>query len=86
MGLGMQRIKLLFFATLRERVGMRTLELEVADRSTVKDLKEQLANTYPNLRESLQSVLIAVNHEYALDDAPLPPNAEVALFPPVSGG
>lgn len=30
--------------------------------------------------------LIAVNREYVFDAAPIPPDAEVALFPPVSGG
>jgi len=30
--------------------------------------------------------LVAVNKEYAPDEAAIPRNAEVALFPPVSGG
>lgn len=31
-------------------------------------------------------MLISVNQEYVLDDAILPEAAEIALFPPVSGG
>jgi molybdopterin converting factor small subunit len=34
----------------------------------------------------MASVLFTINREYAFDDALVPPNAEVALFPPVSGG
>ena len=82
----MNRIKLLFFATLRDRVGMRSMEWDVPVDMTVKELKDQLSEEYPNLRDSMMSVLVALNHEYALDDAVVPLNAEVALFPPVSGG
>jgi len=34
----------------------------------------------------MKAVLISVNKEYTSDEATLPQNAEVALFPPVSGG
>jgi len=79
-------IKLLFFATIRDRIGMKSLELDVPSDMTVKKLKEKLAEEYPGLKDSMKSVLIAVNHEYAFDEAILPGDAEIALFPPVSGG
>ena len=82
----MNKIKLLFFATLRDRAGTKTAEMEVAQGTTVRALKEQIAREYPSLGPSLGSALIAVNREYAHDDAILPDEAEVALFPPVSGG
>lgn len=31
-------------------------------------------------------MLISVNQEYAFDDVVIPDGAEIALFPPVSGG
>jgi molybdopterin converting factor subunit 1 len=79
-------IKLLFFATIRDRIGMKSLELDIPSDTTVSKLKEKLAEEYPSLRDSMSSVLIAVNHEYAFDEATVPENAEIALFPPVSGG
>ncbi len=82
----MNKIRLLFFATLRERAGVRSMELEIPESMTVRDLKEKLAAEHPSLRDSLKSVLITVNREYAFDEAVIPPNAEMALFPPVSGG
>jgi molybdopterin converting factor subunit 1 len=82
----MNRIKLLFFATLRERVGMKSLELDVPDEMTIQELKENLAAEFPNLKESMRSVLITINREYAFDEAVVPANAEIAMFPPVSGG
>jgi len=82
----MNKIKILFFATLRERAGTKSVELEVPSEMTVKSLKDKLASDYPNLKESMKTVLVSVNKEYAFDESVLPQNAEVALFPPVSGG
>ena len=82
----MNRIKLLFFATIRDRAGTKSMELEIRDDLTVRGLKDKIAEEYPNLRESMKSVLITIDREYAFDDAVIPPNAEMAMFPPVSGG
>jgi molybdopterin converting factor subunit 1 len=86
MDLTVNRIKLLFFATLRDRAGTRSLELDIPAGMTVKELKDKLSGDYPNLKDSMRSVLVAVNHEYVFDEAVVPEGAEVALFPPVSGG
>lgn len=82
----MNHVKLLFFATLRDRVGVKFVELDVPADLTVKGLKEKISHEYPRLRESMSSVLITINREYAFDDAVIPANAELAMFPPVSGG
>ena len=82
----MNRIKVLFFATLRDRAGIRSLELEIPADMTVQALKDKLASDYPNLKESMKTILVSVNKEYAFDEAAIPQNAEIALFPPVSGG
>ncbi len=82
----MNKIKVLFFATLRQRAGMKMLELEVPEDMSVLGLRDQLSRDYPELRESLKTVVVSVNREFAFDDAVIPANGEVALFPPVSGG
>lgn len=82
----MNRVKLLFFATLRDRAGTKSMELDIPVDLTVLGLKEKISEEYPNLRESMSSVLITINREYAFDEAVIPPNAELAMFPPVSGG
>jgi molybdopterin converting factor subunit 1 len=82
----MNRVKLLFFATLRDRAGTRSMELDIPANLTIQGLKEKLSNEYPNLKETMASVLISINREYAFDDAVIPANAELAMFPPVSGG
>ena len=82
----MNRVKLLFFATLRDRAGARSMELDIPADLTVQGLKDKISNEYPNLKESMSSVLITINREYAFDEAVIPPNAELAMSPPVSGG
>ena len=82
----MNRVKLLFFATLRDRAGARTMELDIPADLTVQGLKDKISAEYPNLRDSMSSVLITINREYAFDEAVIPPGAELAMFPPVSGG
>ncbi len=82
----MNRIKLLFFATIRDRAGTKSMDLDVPVGMTVQGLKDRIAEEYPNLRESMKSVLVTIDREYAFDDAVIPPNAEMAMFPPVSGG
>jgi molybdopterin converting factor subunit 1 len=82
----MNHVKLLFFATLRDRAGARSMELDIPSDLTVEGLKEKISNEYPNLKDSMSSVLITINREYAFDEAVIPENAELAMFPPVSGG
>jgi len=82
----MNRIKLLFFATIRDRAGTKSMELAIPEDMTVQGLKDKIADEYPNLRDSMKSVLITIDREYAFDEAIIPPNAEMAMFPPVSGG
>ena len=82
----MNRIKLLFFATIRDRAGAKSLELDIPVEMTIHELKDKLSADYPNLKESMHSVLLTINREYAFDEAIVPPNAEIGMFPPVSGG
>jgi molybdopterin converting factor subunit 1 len=82
----MNRIKLLFFATIRDRAGTKSMDLDIPEDLTVQGLKDKIAEEYPALRDSMKSVLITIDREYAFDEAVIPPNAEMAMFPPVSGG
>jgi len=82
----MNRVKLLFFATIRDRAGTKSMELDIPEDLTIQGLKDRLARDIPNLKESMKSVLITINREYAFDEAVVPPNAEIGMFPPVSGG
>jgi MoaE-MoaD fusion protein len=75
------------FALAREKAGGSSLTVELPADPTVRDLKAALARACPALVPSLPSLRIAINSEYALDEnQPIPPGAELAAIPPVSGG
>jgi molybdopterin converting factor subunit 1 len=82
----MNQIKIFLFASLRDYVGAKTIELELAAGTTIADLKELLVRTYPKLSPARNSMLAAINREYAADEQLIPLHAEIAFFPPVSGG
>jgi len=82
----MNKVTVLFFASLREQAGVKQVELELAQPTSVGELRALLAQRLPGLEAALRASLAAVNSEYALDDELIPAGAEVALFPPVSGG
>lgn len=82
----MNHIKVLLFATLRERAGAKSIELDIPDGATVQDLRSRVIREYPTLQKSMDTVVISVNREFAFEETAIPKNAEVAMFPPVSGG
>ncbi len=82
----MNTIKALFFATLRDYVGVRSVELQIPSGANVAGLKILLIEKFPVLKGLIGHMLISVNQEYAFDETTIPAHAEIALFPPVSGG
>ena len=79
-------IKIMFFATLRDYVGAKTVELEIPKDTTVAGLKETLVKKYPKMILAQNSMMAAINREFAADEQVIPVDAEIAMFPPVSGG
>lgn len=82
----MNRIMVLFFANLRDYAGSKSLSIEIPTGSDVQTFKKLLVQQNANLEKAMQTVLVSINHEYAFDEDVIPDGAEVALFPPVSGG
>ena len=79
------KVSVRFFALYRERAGVSQTEVELPEGSTPEELLRRLRSVYTSLPLS-DSVLIAVNSEYASLGAPLREGDEVAFIPPVSGG
>jgi MoaE-MoaD fusion protein len=82
----MNRVNVLFFATLRDRTGERQSVLELSPNANVADFKKLITGMYPSLEPVIESTLISINKEFAFDQDLIPAGAEIALFPPVSGG
>jgi molybdopterin synthase catalytic subunit len=82
----MNRVKVLLFATLRDYVGSKTVELDIPAGTTVQGLTDLMVSKYPRLEKVRDSMMAAINREYAANEQVVPENAEIAFFPPVSGG
>lgn len=81
-------LRLLYFARLRERFGVAEESIEFAG-ATAADLVAELQARGGAWAEELaagRAFRVAVNQEVVALDATLPEHAEVAIFPPVTGG
>ena len=77
-----------FFAAIREAVGTSSLTLDTQS-ATVGELRDELIARGGAWAEALargKAVRASVNQTMAEDASPLPSGAEVAFFPPVTGG
>ena len=77
-------VRVLFFAWLRERCGVREVTLELPAGATVGDLWSRLVGRFDKL--PAEPPRFAVNRLYVDKAHPLHDNDELALIPPVSGG
>ncbi len=79
-------VRVLFFGILRDMVGKSMDLIDLPEGASVRDAIAHYQLQVPRLKESLSSLALAVNQQYAGADTPLKENDEVALLPPVSGG
>lgn len=79
-------IRVLFFASLKEKAGIKETSITITEGSTIKNLKDQIQLLFPALAPYLPVCLTSINRQFSFDDDLIPKNAEVAFFPPVSGG
>lgn len=80
------KIKIIFFAKLKEIIGKTEIEVELASGANVVDLKKKLLEMFPGLQDFSDIMLVSINQNFAFDYDVIPEGAEIALFPPVSGG
>ena len=77
-----------YFASLREALGAQE-QFELADATTLAALRDRLIASSPRHAEALRrsrALRCAINQQLAEESALLPAGAEVAFFPPVTGG
>ena len=80
------KINVLFFAYLKDVVGKSKAQFEVENSLDVAGLKLKLVEMYPQLEEKIPNVIVSINQDFAFDADIIEDGAEIALFPPVSGG
>jgi molybdopterin converting factor subunit 1 len=81
-----EQARVLFFATLRDITGVRETRIEFTLGANIADIKATVLEKYPALQQNVDTLIVALNHEFARDDTLVPGGAEIAMFPPVSGG
>ena len=82
-------MKLLYFAWLRQRVGIGEETVNPPDVTTVRDLVDWLRQRSPEFTEALADIeafRVAVDQEFGDMDTVLRGDDEVAFFPPMTGG
>jgi molybdopterin converting factor subunit 1 len=79
------KVRVLFFAYLRERSGVREATIHFPEGATVEDVWRGLVARYDRLPAEAPP-RFAVNRLYVDKGHPLHDNDELALIPPVSGG
>ena len=84
------KVKILFFASLREQLGTAAEEVEIPNSaSTVAGLRLHLmkrGGAWQDVLADTKVVRVAVNQDLAASGARLNNGDEVAFFPPVTGG
>ena len=80
------KVRVQFYAQLRDLVGVRELELELTEAATVRELLQQLYAPYPALRAHDKSILVGAGLEFVDRNYKLNSGEEIAIMPPVQGG
>ena len=84
------RLKLLFFAALREQLGIAGETIDLPEGvSTVAGLRSHLMQRGEAWQRALapnRALRVAVNQDLAQATTPVRSGDEVAFFPPVTGG
>jgi len=82
----MIKVRVLFFGAARDAVGQEQIEVELESPINADGARAKLLSDYPSLQRFGNSLLFAVNQQYAQSNREISEGDELAVFPPVSGG
>lgn len=80
------RVRLQFYAQLRDLIKAESIDVDLADGATVSDLLQSLYATFPPLGAHDKTILVGAGVDFVDRDYVLKPADEVAIMPPVQGG
>lgn len=80
------RIRVLYFAVFREKLGRDDDVIALADGARVRDAIAALAARHAAIDKLRGKFRVAVNHDFADEERELADGDELALIPPVAGG
>ena len=81
-------MKIKYFAWIKDITNHEEEEINSEKINNLEELKVFIIKKYPDLKKHLDEEILrfAVNQEYIVNNIKLDANAEIAIFPPVSGG
>src|SRR5947199_6180105 len=82
----LMKIRIRYFASLREVVGQSEEIITLHEGMTVVDVRAMLSTGYPRLQPLLERSLCAINHSYVTTDTILHEGDELVFIPPMGGG
>jgi molybdopterin converting factor small subunit len=80
------KVRVQFYAQLRELIGIHELELDLPQGATVRQLLDEVYAQQPPLRAHDKSILVGAGVEFVDRNYKLIPGEEIAIMPPVQGG
>jgi len=81
-------ITILYFARLREQLGLEREQFELGQATTVAAIKSELCQRGDLWQQSLtaDNILVAINQQLSQNEDQVQAGDELAFFPPVTGG
>lgn len=81
----MMKVRIRYFASLREKMQSEYGEYELGENPTVRDLQRKIEEQNPGIFGGSR-VLISVNYRYAEPEDRINDDDEIAVMPMASGG
>jgi MoaD family protein len=83
---GHMKIRVQFYAQLRDLIGISDLDVDLPEEATVRDLLDKIYSQQPLLREHDKSILVGAGVEFVDRNYNLKTGDEISIMPPVQGG
>jgi molybdopterin converting factor small subunit len=80
------KVRVQFYAQLRDLAGVSELDIEVRPEATVNDLLAALYTQKPALRAHDKTILVGAGVEFVDRNYAIQPGETIAVMPPVQGG
>jgi len=80
------KVRVQFFAQMRDIVGSHTADVDLAGEATVSNLLENLYQKFPSLRAHDKNILVGAGVEFVDRHYKLNAGEEISIMPPVQGG
>ncbi len=80
------KVKVLYFSSIKDKIKKSNEHIEINGSITLNEFLNLLSEKYPEIKDNLKNVMLAVNEEYKDKNYTLKDGDVIAIIPPVSGG